>query len=439
VDADKPSNGTVLSNDTNVTSNHATVTIQDQYHRIMVGGLELPYPFSSVADSPNHDDNDDDEWFTESSSDTHPANDIHYMILYIGDVTSRPFLNIVLRFLSKGNVAGNDSSSSRHHLVPQPQYHLSSIWAWTPTHASTNNTVIPNPSSGQLHTDVLQNSNSFQKILQRRYYLIQKAKQCTTFGIIVAHMTPDVQAFVKSIQQYIDQQQTLSYYTFVVGKINPTKLANFPEIECFILVACPEHALLQNERELYPIPIITPYELLVAFGNNNNTNINTTNFEWGATPYSTNPNDYWTLSSAMTDLSLTNHGVTNSSSGNNNDKDDDDDAPYFSLITGKYESRTKAATADAATMNNSIVVMPNDSSSNDISTLSTRTDGTIVPFGMYKPTSAAAEFLKQREYQGLVMMTPYEERDGMNDVTSNSVIQPAVLGRTGIASNYNNR
>lgn len=33
-------------------------------------------------------------------------------------------------------------------------------------------------------------------------------------------------------------------YTISVGKLNPAKLANFPEIECFVLVACPENSLV---------------------------------------------------------------------------------------------------------------------------------------------------------------------------------------------------
>lgn len=33
-------------------------------------------------------------------------------------------------------------------------------------------------------------------------------------------------------------------YTISVGKLNPAKLANFAEIECFVLVACPENSLL---------------------------------------------------------------------------------------------------------------------------------------------------------------------------------------------------
>ena len=33
-------------------------------------------------------------------------------------------------------------------------------------------------------------------------------------------------------------------YTISVGKLNPAKLANFAEIECFVLVACPENTLV---------------------------------------------------------------------------------------------------------------------------------------------------------------------------------------------------
>ncbi len=33
-------------------------------------------------------------------------------------------------------------------------------------------------------------------------------------------------------------------YTLSVGKLDPAKLANFMEIECFIYVACPENSVV---------------------------------------------------------------------------------------------------------------------------------------------------------------------------------------------------
>lgn len=52
------------------------------------------------------------------------------------------------------------------------------------------------------------------------------------------------------------------YYTFVVGKLNPSKLANFPEIDCYTIVACSENSLIDC-KDFYR-PVITPFELEVA-------------------------------------------------------------------------------------------------------------------------------------------------------------------------------
>jgi diphthamide biosynthesis protein 2 len=37
------------------------------------------------------------------------------------------------------------------------------------------------------------------------------------------------------------------YYLFSVGKLNVAKLANFPEIDIFVLVACPENSLIDSK------------------------------------------------------------------------------------------------------------------------------------------------------------------------------------------------
>ena len=35
-------------------------------------------------------------------------------------------------------------------------------------------------------------------------------------------------------------------YTFVMGRITPEKLANYPEVEVFVLISCPQLALLDS-------------------------------------------------------------------------------------------------------------------------------------------------------------------------------------------------
>jgi len=52
------------------------------------------------------------------------------------------------------------------------------------------------------------------------------------------------------------------YHIFVIGKLNVAKLANFQEIDLFVLVSCPENSCIDS-KEFYK-PIITPFELQVA-------------------------------------------------------------------------------------------------------------------------------------------------------------------------------
>lgn len=42
------------------------------------------------------------------------------------------------------------------------------------------------------------------------------------------------------------------YYTFVMGKLNVAKMANFMEVDCYVLVACPENSLIDSKvRGIY--------------------------------------------------------------------------------------------------------------------------------------------------------------------------------------------
>jgi hypothetical protein len=59
------------------------------------------------------------------------------------------------------------------------------------------------------------------------------------------------------------KQAQKEYHIFMMGKINVPKLANFPEIEMFVIIACPETSLI--DRNEFGRPIITPFELELAF------------------------------------------------------------------------------------------------------------------------------------------------------------------------------
>jgi diphthamide biosynthesis protein 2 len=316
---------------------------------IVVGGLELPLAM---------------EWS-------------NCIVLYIGDDSSPQFRTIALRFFST------------------PDHRPLHLWTWSPQLLGP---LQRGPSS------------SLSRILSRRFYLVQKAQQCRVFGILVAHVTPAIQEVVVSLRRVLAPRTS---YTFVVGKINPAKLANFPEIECFILTACPEHSLLSNERELFHVPIITPAELLVALGVT----------DWGTAPYSTHPSDYWSSVAALLPMTLRHDHVgvgvpaARSISEEADHLDDDSDAPYFSLVTGTYQSKHHEGRAyDGAA---------------DVESSSK---------AMIEYRSAAGEFLGQREYQGLVLATnPTIAGDGDTNGSKPAVVHAALPGQFGIASNYTNR
>eukprot|EP00536_Pseudo-nitzschia_multiseries_P008488 jgi/Psemu1/198282/e_gw1.216.45.1 len=268
---------------------------------------------------------------------------------------------------SGGNCCGDSSGLlcflSLPHGEPQGGY-----WIYSPKNNTLRTDVSPPP--------------AVRRLLKRRFFLTQKARDANVFGILVSNLSQQhLVDVVKSLQRII-QDADRTAYSFAVGKINPAKLANFAEIETFVMVACREHSLLDQERE-YPIPVITPMELEIALEN----------LQWGMQAYSLD----------CQDVMLRNDTAEENADTNDNDDDDlndDSDAPYFSMITGRYESRKSKK------------------SSNDL-------DLKALPgqeVTEYK--SEAANFLKQREYQGL------ESKVGQTEAKA------AVLGMRGIASDY---
>lgn len=231
-------------------------------------------------------------------------------------------------------------------------------------------------------------------LLMRRYAAVQKARDADVFGILVGTLG------VASYLPLISRLRTLlaraqkKCYTLAVGKLNPAKLGNFLEVECFVLVACPENSIVDAREFLRPI--VTPYELELAL----------------------QPEPAWTgryvldfAKLALQDAS--GDGDAECTVARGEDEDEDEDRPMFSLVTGTYRQakRYGAAAPDASPSNDAdapqAVVLRNQESA--LSVL---------------PDSAASQFLQARTYRGL------ETRIGED--------APSVLeqGRSGIARGY---
>ena len=100
------------------------------------------------------------------------------------------------------------------------------------------------------------------KLLMRRYFLVEKVKDSERVGLLVGTLAtarfPEILARLRRILK----QAGKKVYTFLVGKPNVAKLANFPEVDVFVLVACPETSLPDTKEFLQPV--VTPWEAELA-------------------------------------------------------------------------------------------------------------------------------------------------------------------------------
>lgn len=109
-------------------------------------------------------------------------------------------------------------------------------------------------------------SISINRALMKRYYAIERAKDASVVGILVGTLgVADYLAVIQQLKETVHRAGKKTYM-FAMGKLNVPKLANFLEIDIFVLVACPENSLLDSS-EFYK-PVVTPFEMEVACNKN---------------------------------------------------------------------------------------------------------------------------------------------------------------------------
>lgn len=227
-------------------------------------------------------------------------------------------------------------------------------------------------------------SSRTNRLLMRRYAVVQKARDADIFGILVGTLgVASYLPLIKRIRANLKRAHKKSY-TISVGKLNPAKLANFLEVECFVLVACPENSLIDAKDFLRPI--VTPYELEIAL----------------------QAEQSWTGRYVLDFEKLLAEQDRFEVPDGGSEQTVGDDQPVFSLITGKY----RHAKRYGDTLSNTDI---------DSQALAVRNgDSSIARV----PDRAAGSFLQTRTYRGLDMRVGEDS--------------PSVLeqGRVGIASGY---
>ncbi|CEG39491.1 diphthamide biosynthesis protein 2 [Plasmopara halstedii] len=232
---------------------------------------------------------------------------------------------------------------------------------------------------------------SVNRALMRRFYLIQQAKEAQVFGILMGTLGVSKYLDVVHGLQKLIKMRGRKSYLFVVGKVNVPKLANYAEIDAFVLVACQQNTLMDSKE--YYKPIVTPHELQVALS----------------------PSEEWSgetktdFNEVIPALNKSIHSVEQATID-----DEDNDKPFFSLLSGSYTTATHSTvnyseTTCALTMSREPEALQVKNERTELTTYH----------------SVAANYLASRAYQGL------DPRIGKTSAHA------AVNGSTGIARSYN--
>jgi diphthamide biosynthesis protein 2 len=271
--------------------------------------------------------------------------------------------------------------------------------------------------------------------LRRRYALLTKVATAPIIGILIN--TLSVKNYMTALQhcQELIAAAGKKSYTFVVGKLNAAKIANFSEVEGWVVIGCWESSLVESS-DFYR-PIVTPFELEMAMTDDKER-------VWGGEWVS----DFGALllrdEEKKAAAAAANGGEKSDISVTPASNDDDpyanassdDEPPEFDLRTGRYVSHTRPmgrpkTKTNAA--NGSGTTDPSTSkSTKPSSSLIQRTKGEIA--SVNGVASPGAEYLRsQRTWQGLGGDYAIEyERD------ENGKIRGAAMeeGRAGVARGY---
>lgn len=256
---------------------------------------------------------------------------------------------------------------------------------------------------------------STSRALNRRYALLTSVNTVPIFGILIN--TLSVKNYLHIVEHVKSQilDAGKKSYTFVVGKVNAAKVANFSEIGAWVVIGCWESSLIDSKD--FWKPVLTPFELELALQGDRER---VWTGEWSgdfqkilSTPVKPNTE------------SLTTNGNKDPDGGNEVEKDYDSEPesepPEFDLRTGRYVSNSRPMRQTPSHIDNSLT-----NGSQQSKSLIKRANGDVAVVG--GEASPGAEHLRsERTWKGLGsdFKIAYEE--------AGTTIEE---GRSGIAKGY---
>lgn len=194
---------------------------------------------------------------------------------------------------------------------------------------------------------------STSRALNRRYALLTSVTTVSTFGILIN--TLSVKNYLYIVEHVKSQIRAAGKksYTFVVGKVNAAKIANFSEIGAWVVIGCWESSLIDSKD--FWKPVLTPFELELALQRDGER---VWTGEWSS-------NFQKILDESKTARSENVGQASDIGSPNRNDgagQDDDIDSepesapPEFDLRNGRYVSNVRPMNyQNTPTVNNDLV------------------------------------------------------------------------------------
>ncbi|KAL2392076.1 2-(3-amino-3-carboxypropyl)histidine synthase subunit 2 [Exophiala dermatitidis] len=266
-------------------------------------------------------------------------------------------------------------------------------------------------------------ARSTKMLLRRRYAVITSLTTVPVWGILIN--TLSVKNYM-DILSYVQRQIAAAgkkSYLFVVGKLNPAKIANFSEIGGWVVIGCWESSLIDS-KEFYR-PIITPFELDLALQTDDSR---LWTGEWRA-DFQAVLEDASKRAAEKTEPGS--NGVAEQEGGNGDGadigSDSESEPPEFDLRTGRYISRTRPMQSSRA-LRAPDAQADSSGPTQHSNALTRRSKGDMV--AVNGVASPAAEYLAQkRTWRGLG--TDFEVR--YDEEEEGGVIEE---GRTGVARGY---
>jgi diphthamide biosynthesis protein 2 len=240
-----------------------------------------------------------------------------------------------------------------------------------------------------------------QSALQRRYRYVNATRAAATIGILVNTLSiKNIDEILKRVQNWIVQSGK-KHYTFVVGKPNVPKLANFEVVDVWVILGCSLGGIIVDCSEYYK-PIITPYELNLAL----------------------QKEIMWT-GRWLIDFEDSLRSSINDYNSPNQDNGSDPDEPYFDPISGKYLDNSRPLRAlEHVNVETDSLETPNIDSSFTSNALAPRNGTDIAIRGTI---STAVESLSKRTWTGLNISVPNADRSSASKLEQ---------GRSGSARGY---